>query len=122
MPDDGKAKNDDFVKDVVAKYKVGDVNYAGNGDWEEAEIYSAYSNSYYSVVFDDCTQEIATFDERMRPHKAILKPRKLKMMLANNKSFILRTTPESYESSRRWRVIEPFALLLIYSVRICNSK
>lgn len=70
MPDDGKAKNDDFVKDVVAKYKVGDVvevNYAGNGDWEEAEIYSAYSNSYYSVVFDDCTQEIATFDERMRP-------------------------------------------------------
>jgi hypothetical protein len=55
------------------KYEVGDlveVNFAGEGEWEQAEIYSAYSNNYYSVFFDDCSTEIATFDERMRPMAA----------------------------------------------------
>ena len=50
-------------------YNVGDmveVNFAGEGKWIEAEIYASYSNNYYSVFFDDCTQEIATFASRMR--------------------------------------------------------
>jgi len=71
LPDDGKAKKNDFVKDV-AKYKVGDVvevNSGGGGVWYQAQIYSAYSNNHYSVFFDACTEEIATFDERMRPIK-----------------------------------------------------
>ena len=52
------------------KYKVGDVvetNFAGEGSWFEGEIYAAYSDNYYSVFFEDCTTEIATFAKRMRP-------------------------------------------------------
>ena len=53
-----------------ATYEIGDVvevNYAGGGGWEVGEIYSIYSNNYYSVFFEDCSQEIATFEARMRP-------------------------------------------------------
>ena len=55
---------------TTAMYQVGDiveVNFAGQGEWELGEIYSTYSNNYYSVFFKDCTQETATFEARMRP-------------------------------------------------------
>lgn len=51
-------------------YKVGDIveaNFGGEGDWYPAEIYAAYSNNHYSIFFNDCTQEIATSDKRLRP-------------------------------------------------------
>lgn len=51
-------------------YKVGDTvwaNFAGEGTWSRAEIYAAYSNDFYSVFFRDCSQEIATFADRLRP-------------------------------------------------------
>ena len=51
-------------------YKIGDVvnvNYAGAGNWQPGEIYACYSNNYYSVVFEDCTQEITTNTDRMKP-------------------------------------------------------
>ena len=51
-------------------YKIGDVvnvNYAGTGNWQPGEIYACYSNNYYSVVFEDCTQEITTNADRMKP-------------------------------------------------------
>ena len=69
MPDSGSPKDDPFVKEVQ-KYKVGDVvevNFNGEGNWDLAQIHSAYSNNYYSVFFSDCSQEFATFPERMRP-------------------------------------------------------
>jgi hypothetical protein len=75
LPGDGSKAN---IKQENSsnKYEVGDlveVNFAGEGEWYPAEIYSTYSNNYYSVLFEDCTQEIATFDERMRPiNKAFL--------------------------------------------------
>jgi hypothetical protein len=53
-------------------YKIGDVlnvNYAGAGNWDPGEIYAIYSDNFYSVFFEDCTQEIATFAERMKPLK-----------------------------------------------------
>lgn len=57
-------------------YEVGDlvaVNFAGEGKWFEGEIYSSYSNNFYSVFFDDCSQEIATFAERILPiNKSVL--------------------------------------------------
>jgi len=54
------------------KYKIGDVvdvNYAGAGKWQPGEIYAIYSDNFYSVAFKDCTQEIATFADRMKPLK-----------------------------------------------------
>ena len=56
-----------------AKFKVGDiveVNFAGEGVWDKAQIYAAHSDNYYSVFFEDCTQEIATFAERIRPFES----------------------------------------------------
>jgi len=57
-------------------YEVGDlvaVNFAGEGKWYEGEIYSSYSNNFYSVFFEDCSQEIATFADRMLPiNKSVL--------------------------------------------------
>ena len=51
-------------------YKVGDVvqaNYKGDGYWSWAEITAVHANGYYNVIFlTDCSEEIATFEERLR--------------------------------------------------------
>ncbi len=55
---------------VVPSYQVGDVvqaNYKGDGYWYWAEISKVHSNGYYNIFFlGDCSEEIATFDERLR--------------------------------------------------------
>lgn len=51
-------------------YKVGDVvqaNYKGDGYWSWAEITAVHSNGFYNIIFlSDCSEEIATFEERLR--------------------------------------------------------
>jgi hypothetical protein len=81
LPKARTASNTSGTGGAVAKYKIGDIveaNFAGEGDWYPAEIYAAYSDNYYSVFFEDCTQEIATYDERLRPPRTKIAPRESK--------------------------------------------
>jgi len=69
LPNQFKPNIDDGVE-TVNQFKVGDVveaNWAGQGVWKLASIYGAYSNDFYSVLFADCVQEIATSADRLRP-------------------------------------------------------
>jgi len=63
-------KQEGRTNKTSARYQVGDVveaNYKGDGFWDIAEVYTVYSNNFYSVFFEDCSQEIGTFEERLRP-------------------------------------------------------
>jgi len=63
-------KHETTSKEEGPSYKVGDIvqaNYKGDGNWYWAEIYTVHSNGYYNIFFlGDCSEEIATFDERLR--------------------------------------------------------
>lgn len=54
----------------VPLYQVGDVvqaDYKGDGHWYWAEIAKVHSNGYYNVFYlEDCSEEIATFEGRLR--------------------------------------------------------
>lgn len=66
LPGNDKIK---FNTDADNIYDIGeiiDVNFAGEGRWYPAEIYATYSGNYYSVFYEDCTQEICTYGNRIR--------------------------------------------------------